>query len=177
MNNPESTPSAPEDPLASPVPTPEDARLGELEAEVKKLTDAVLRSQADQQNQQRRHHRERDESRKFATANLIEELLPALDSLDLGLSTAQAQGEGKAVADGFRMAILQLHGILSSQGLSEINPQGNKFNPTQHEAVAQEASDTIAEGFIIKVARKGWILNERILRPAGVIVSSGTSAK
>ena len=71
----------------------------------------------------------------------------------------------------------QLHSILSSQGLSEINPAGKSFDHAKHEAVAQEPSDTVAEGIIIKVARKGWILNDRVLRHASVIVSSGTPAK
>jgi molecular chaperone GrpE len=155
----------------------EAARIAELEAEILKLKDSILRSQADQQNQQRRHRQERDDSRKYATANLIEELLPALDSLELGMSSSPAQGEGRAVAEGFRMAIQQLHTILSSQGLSEINPAGKPFDHAKHEAVAQEVSDTVAEGIIIKVARKGWILNDRVLRHASVIVSSGTPAK
>ena len=93
------------------------------------------------------------------------------------MAASPAQGEGRAVAEGFRMAIQQLHSILSSQGLSEINPAGKPFDHAKHEAVAQEASETVAEGVIIKVARKGWILNDRVLRHASVIVSSGAPAK
>lgn len=173
----ESETPPPEEIKPEPQTSPEATRIAELEAEILKLKDSILRSQADQQNQQRRHRQERDESRKFATANLIEELLPALDSLELGMTSSPAQGEGRAVAEGFRMAIQQLHSILSSQGLSEINPAGKPFDHAKHEAVAQEASDTVAEGIIIKVARKGWILNDRVLRHASVIVSSGTPAK
>jgi molecular chaperone GrpE len=173
----ESETPPPEEIKPEPQTSPEAARIAELEAEILKLKDSILRSQADQQNQQRRHRQERDELRKFATANLIEELLPALDSLELGMTSSPAQGEGRAVAEGFRMAIQQLHSILSSQGLSEINPAGKSFDHAKHEAVAQEASETVAEGIIIKVARKGWILNDRVLRHASVIVSSGTPAK
>ena len=175
MNESETPP--PEEIKPDPQVSTEATRIAELEAEILKLKDSILRSQADQQNQQRRHRQERDESRKFATANLIEELLPALDSLELGMMSSPAQGEGRAVAEGFRMAIQQLHSILSSQGLSEINPEGKPFDHAKHEAVAQEASDTVAEGVIIKVARKGWALNDRVLRHASVIVSSGTPAK
>ena len=175
MNESETPP--PEEIKPDPQISTESARLAELEAEIIKLKDSILRSQADQQNQQRRHRQEREESRKFATANLIEELLPALDSLELGMTSSPAQGEGRAVAEGFRMAIQQLHSILSSQGLSEINPEGKAFDHAKHEAVAQETSDTVAEGIIIKVARKGWILNDRVLRHAAVIVSCGTPPK
>jgi molecular chaperone GrpE len=91
-----------------------------------------------QQNQQKKHRQEREEFKKLATANLIEELLPALDSLDLGLNSSTAQGEGKAVAEGFRMAIQQLHSILGAQGLSDINPNiGQHFDHSKHDAVAQ----------------------------------------
>jgi molecular chaperone GrpE len=175
MNESETPP--PEETKSEIPPATEASRLSELEAEILKLKDSLLRSQADQQNQQRRHRQEREEARKYATANLIEELLPALDSLELGLSTSSAQAEGKAVAEGFRMAIQQLHKILGDQGLSQINPEGKAFDPSKHEAVAQEASDSIPEGSIIKVARRGWILNDRVLRPASVIVSSGAPAK
>jgi len=175
MNESETPP--PEEIKPEPSVSVESTRIAELEAEIFKLKDSILRSQADQQNQQRRHRQERDDSRKYATANLIEELLPALDSLELGMSSSPAQGEGRAVAEGFRMAIQQLHTILSSQGLSEINPAGKPFDHAKHEAVAQEVSDTVAEGVIIKVARKGWILNDRVLRHASVIVSSGSTAK
>jgi molecular chaperone GrpE len=173
----ESETPKPEETKSEPPVSPEATRIAELEKEVATLRDAIIRSTADQQNQQRRHRQEREDTRKFATANLIEELLPALDSLELGLNSSPAQGEGRAVAEGFRMAIQQLHSILSSQGLTEINPVGKPFDHAKHEAVAQEASDTIAEGVIIKVARKGWLLNERVLRHASVIVSSGNSAK
>jgi molecular chaperone GrpE len=173
----ESETPAPEEIKSEPQASTEAVRIAELEGEILKLKDSILRSQADQQNQQRRHRQEREDTRKFATANLIEELLPALDSLELGMTSSPTQGEGRAVAEGFRMALQQLHTILSSQGLSEINPAGKPFDHSKHEAVAQENSDTVAEGVIIKVARKGWILNDRVLRHASVIVSSGSIAK
>jgi molecular chaperone GrpE len=94
------------DPTPAPdQPAPDDPalRLAELAGEVARLKDTLLRSHADQQNQQRRHQRERDDLRKFAVAGLVEDLLPALDSLTLGLESATKQPEAKAVADGFRI--------------------------------------------------------------------------
>ncbi len=133
----------------------------------------MLRSNADQQNQQRRHQREREELRKFATAGLLEDLLPALDSLALGLESAATQTDGRAVAEGFRMAVGQLRGILAGQGLVEVNPVGQPFDPARHEAVGSEASADVAEGTVLRVARSGWLLHDRVLRPAAVFVSSG----
>jgi molecular chaperone GrpE len=163
----------------APEPAQPDAatRIAELEGEVARLRDTVLRGQADQQNQQRRHQRDRDELRKFATTALLEELLPSLDALALGLASAQGQPEGRAVAEGFRMAITQLRATLAQQGLAELNPLGQPFNPSHHEAVSQEASDTVPEGSVSRVARPGWSLHERVLRPAAVFVSTGPATK
>ena len=163
----------------APEPAQPDAatRIAELEGEVARLRDTVLRGQADQQNQQRRHQRDRDELRKFATTALLEELLPSLDALALGLASAQGQTEGRAVAEGFRMAITQLRATLAQQGLAELNPLGQPFNPSDHEAVSQEASDTVPEGSVTRVARPGWSLHERVLRPAAVFVSTGPATK
>lgn len=160
-------------PEAAPNPADPAVRLAELEGEVARLKDTVLRSNADQQNQQRRHQREREELRKYATAGLLEDLLPALDSLALGLESAATQSDGRAVAEGFRMAVGQLRGILSGQGLVEVNPAGQPFDPARHEAVGSEASATVAEGTVLRVARSGWLLHDRVLRPAAVFVSSG----
>jgi molecular chaperone GrpE len=158
---------------AAPNPADPAVRLAELEGEIARLKDTVLRSNADQQNQQRRHQREREELRKYATSGLLEDLLPALDSLALGLESASTQADGRAVAEGFRMAVGQLRGILSGQGLVEVNPTGQPFDPARHEAVGSEASATVAEGTVLRVARAGWLLHDRVLRPAAVFVSSG----
>ena len=163
------------EPASEAAPNPADpaVRLAELEGEVARLKDTVLRSNADQQNQQRRHQREREELRKYATSGLLEDLLPALDSLALGLESASTQADGRAVAEGFRMAVGQLRGILAGQGLVEVNPTGQPFDPARHEAVGSEASATVAEGTVLRVARAGWLLHDRVLRPAAVFVSAG----
>ena len=161
------------EPASAENPSHEALRVAELEAEVARLKDTVLRTQADQQNQQRRHARDRDELRKFANAALLEELLPALDSLALGLESAATQTDGRAVAEGFRLAVGQLRSILSAQGLAEVNPLGQAFDPARHEAVGSEASATAAEGTVVRVARPGWSLHDRVLRPAAVFVSAG----
>jgi len=165
------------EPIPSSEPNQPDAatRIAELEGQVALLKDTVLRSNADQQNQQRRHQREREELRKFATAGLLEDLLPALDSLSLGLDSAAKQTDGRAVAEGFRMAVGQLRSILSAQGLVEISPVGQPFDPARHEAVGSEPSADVAEGTVLRVARSGWLLHERVVRPAAVFVSAGAA--
>jgi molecular chaperone GrpE len=165
------------DPIPSPEPTQPDAatRIAELEGQAAQLKDAVLRANAEQQNQQRRHHREGIELRKYATSVLLEDLLPALDSLNLGLESAAKHTDGRAVAEGFRMAVGQLRSILSTQGLVEVSPVGQPFDPSRHEAVGSEPSADVAEGTVLRVARSGWLLHDRVLRPAAVFVSSGAA--
>lgn len=160
-------------PEAAPNPADPALRVAELEGEVARLKDNVLRTHADQQNQQRRHQREREELRRFATSGLLEDLLPALDSLNLGLDSAAQQSDGRAVAEGFRLAVGQLRSILSAQGLAEVHPIGQPFDPARHEAVGSEPSADVAEGTVLRVARSGWLLHDRVLRPAAVFVSAG----
>jgi molecular chaperone GrpE len=71
------------------------------------------------------------------------------------------------------MAVGQLRGILAGQGLVEVNPVGQPFDPARHEAVGSEASADVAEGTVLRVARSGWLLHDRVLRPAAVFVSAG----
>lgn len=166
------------EPSQASAPAPEPGadlrlRIAELEGEALRLRDTLLRSTADQQNQQRRHQREREDLRKYAVAGLVEDLLPALDAFSLGLGSAASQSDGRAVAEGFRMAVTQLRTILSSHGLVEISPAGQAFDPARHESVGQEPSADVPEGSVVRVARSGWLLHDRVIRPAAVFISSG----
>jgi len=145
----------------------------ERELEREELLGKVLRAKADFENFRKRSLREKDELRKYAVSSLIEELLPALDNLDLGLDTADKHPEAKAVADGFRMVAVQLKSILQQNGLEELNPEGQDFDPNFHEAVTFQASDEVDDHKVMAVIRKGYALNGRVLRAANVVVSSG----
>jgi len=172
------TPSDPT-PQADPAAAAESAqaaRIVELEAELARLRDAVLRAQADQQNQGRRHQRDLADLRKFAASPVLEDILPALDSLRIGLESASQQATAAAVASGFALAVQQLRSALGNHGLVEIEALGKTFDPARHEALSQEASATIPEGNVVRVLRSGWMLNDRLLRPAGVTVSTGSAA-
>lgn len=167
-----SDPVPPETGSAEPSP---EARLQALEAELAQLRDAALRAAADHQNQARRHQRDLADLRRFAAAGVIEDLLPAIDSLRLGLATSDGQ-PGAAVAAGFSLAIQQLTGALASHGLREVEALGKPFDPTLHEALSQEPAAGHPEGTVTKVLRTGWLLHDRLLRPAGVVVSTGPAA-
>jgi len=154
-----------------------EALQGQLEAallETAKYKDQCLRSMADLDNFRRRAARDMEETRRTASAALLEDLLPALDNLRLGLQSAmQAHPEAKAVIDGIKLIADQLRSILTQHGLKEIDPLGQAFDAKFHEAVAEQPSDKIAEGHVLQVLRPGYVLNDRLLRAASVVVSAG----
>jgi molecular chaperone GrpE len=133
-----------------------------------------LRAVADLENYRRRSIREREELRQFAMSNLMEELLPILDNLGLGIASARTQTDSNAVADGVSMVLDQFKGVLNRNGLVEINPKpGDEFDPHQHESMAHQPSDEIPAEAISEVIRVGYSLNGRLLRAASVVLSSG----
>ena len=151
--------------------------LEQSRKEKEDLYEKVLRAAADFENFRKRSLREKDELRKYAVSSLIEELLPALDNLELGLSAADNHPEAKAVSDGFRMVAQQITSILQNNGVECVNPEGQDFDPNFHESVGFQPSDEVEDHKVIQVVRKGYSLNGRILRAANVIVSSGPAAK
>ena len=150
-----------------------DELLERSRQEKEELYQKVLRAAADFENFRKRTIREKEELRKFALSGLIEDLLPALDNLELGLSAADNHPEAKAVADGFSMVAQQILSILQSNGLECVNPEGEDFDPNFHESVGFQPSNEVEDHKVLQVARKGYTLNGRILRAAAVIVSSG----
>src|SRR5471030_484695 len=106
--------------------------------------DRYLRAVADLENFRRRTVREKEELRLFAASRLLEDLLPALDNLGLGLAAArQPKADLKALANGVELVQQQLKGALAAHGLKEINPVGLAFDPHQHEALSHQASKDV----------------------------------
>jgi len=153
-----------------------DELLDRSRKEKEDLYQKVVRAAADFENFRKRSLREKEELRKYAISGLIEDLLPALDNLELGLMAADNHPEAKAVSDGFRMVAQQLTGILQNNGLECVDPAGEDFDPNFHESVGFQPSDEVPDHKVIQVVRKGYTLNGRILRAANVIVSSGPAA-
>jgi molecular chaperone GrpE len=149
-------------------------RLAEMEAELNKYKDAALRAAADLDNYRKRVSRERDESIKYANAAFLERLIPVLDNFELGLQAARNAPEAAAIVDGLSMVYKQLQDFLANSGVETIDAAGQTFDPNLHEALAQEESHDIPEGKVIRQARRGYRLRDRLLRPANVVVSKGS---
>jgi molecular chaperone GrpE len=136
--------------------------------------DRYVRAVADLENFRRRTVREKEELRLFATSRVLEDLLPVLDNLALGLAAAkQPAADLKTLVGGVDMVLQQLKAALAGHGLKEINPAGQPFDPHLHEAISHQPSTEVKEEHVLTVVRTGYTLNGRLLRPAAVIVSSG----
>lgn len=148
-------------------------KLDQTTAEVTAQKERYLRTVADLENYRKRALREKEEVRRQANFALVEDLLPVLDNFKLGLKSAQSHEGGAVFAEGFQMILTQMESALKQNGVQEINPEGEPFDPNFHEALAHISHETIGDGHVIEVQRVGYTLHERLLRPAAVVISKG----
>jgi molecular chaperone GrpE len=141
----------------------------ELEADVAKWRELSLRTAAEMDNLRKRTAREREEAIRYANQRLLEDLLPVIDNFEMGMQAA-AQDTTSMIYIGMDMVRRQLNEFLTAQGVQEIDTSG-MFDPNLHDAVAQEDCAAGEEGRILRVTRRGFKLRDRLLRPAGVVVS------
>ena len=170
---PEQEPAAPEQPdLVSQCkenvcPTcPERAEMEEQR----------LRQLADLDNTRKRLIREKEEAVKFAAEKVLADLLPTLDNLDLALSYGQNNPECKDLIVGVEMTKKLLLDTLAKHGLVPVGKEGEEFNPEFHEAMSQEERSDMNPNHIARLFQKGYLLKDRLLRPAKVVVSKSASA-
>ena len=147
--------------------------LEKAQNEAAEMKVRYLRAVADLENYRKRISREKQEIIRSAAASVVESLLPVLDNMKLGLQAAENHPEAKDVTLGFKMVDDQLKKSLSEQGLEEVIPNGETFDPNLHECIAHQPSETIEEDKVIETVRAGYRLNERLIRAANVVVSSG----
>ena len=161
-------------PEATPAPeaTPDmAAQLAELQAKNAELADLYLRAQADVQNARRRADDEIAKVRKFAVEAFAESLLPVIDSLDAALAIQNATPE--QLREGSDATLRQLTSALERNKVLAINPAaGEKFDPHHHQAISMVPADQPANT-VVAVLQKGYVIADRILRPALVTVAQG----
>lgn len=147
--------------------------LEEATKEAARWKDLAARNQAELDNYRKRMAREKSDAIKFANGSLLSELLPVIDSFQMGLSAAINEDPDSIISKGMEMVQKQLEEFFSSQGAVAISSVGKEFDPNLHDAISQESSDEVPNGHIITEIRKGYTLNDRLLRAANVIVSKG----
>lgn len=161
----------------NPGPSLEE-QLSAAKAEAAANHDRYLRSVADLENFRRRTVREKEELRQYAGSRVIEDLLPVIDNLALGITAArQPNANLKTLIDGVDMVLTQFKSALGNHGVKEVNPAGQLFDANLHEAVSEQPSADVPAGNVSTVVRIGYTLNGRLLRPAAVVVSSGSEQK
>lgn len=156
------------------------ARIAELEAELESLRgeadearEQQLRTLADMDNLRKRTTRDLENAHKYALERFAMELLSVRDSLELGLAAAADESADVAkLHEGTELTLKMLTTALEKHGIVEVVPEGEKFNPDLHQAMATQPSGEVEPDHVVTVYQKGYTLNERLLRPALVIVSS-----
>ena len=166
--NPEAAPSGPAAGADEAI-----ARLAELEAKNVELADAYLRSKAEAENTRRRAEEEISKARKFAVESFAESLLPVKDSMEAAIAThASGQGTPEQMLEGVHATLRQLAQALERNKVLEISPPaGTKFDPHQHQAISVVPADQDANT-VVSVLQKGYLIAERVLRPALVTVAA-----
>ncbi|MBB1089264.1 nucleotide exchange factor GrpE [Lysobacter sp. SG-8] len=168
--NPDDTvPTSDIDEAAAP---PIEVELEAVKAELASLKEDALRERADLENQRKRLSREIETARRFANERLLGELLPVIDSLEAGLGNAD--GDASPLREGMELTLRQLLKVGADNGLVPVDPVGQPFNPDHHQAMSMVDSPDHAPNHVVQVYQKGWLLNDRLLRPALVVVCQGT---
>jgi molecular chaperone GrpE len=148
-------------------------KFKKTEEEAKQSYDRYLRVSADFENYKKRSAREMDDFRKFANQNLVKELLPIVDNLELAIKSAQ---ENKNVdtnlLDGVDLTLKEILKIFEKYHVKPIEALGKTFDPRYHEAVMQEETDKHPENVITNEMQKGYLIHDRLLRPSMVVVAA-----
>lgn len=152
--------------------TQEDARYAELLARQEDTQQRLLRLQADYDNFRKRTQKEKEDMAKYAASSLLEKLLPAFDNLERAIASAKQTENLEMLVQGIEMVHRQMLDALKEEGAEPINAVGQPFDPHYHQAVMQEASDQYESGIVMEEFQKGYVLKDRVIRPAMVKVTT-----
>jgi len=149
--------------------------LASTDEEAREYLDYLKRLKAEFENYKKRVLKEREQTVKLANENLIRQFLPIMDDLERAISSVKKAKDIDSLVEGIVMVLNQLKEVLKKQGVEEIKAKGKEFNPYFHEAVLELKSDKYPDNFVVEEMRKGYKLNNRILRPAMVKVNKRSS--
>ena len=151
-------------------------KIEELNEESRENYDKYLRSQAEMDNIIKRNKKEREEWIKYSNENLIKDLLQVIDNLENAIDHSSGnENSFNALVEGVELTLKGLKDTLAKSGLEDIKTIGEDFDPFFHHAVQEEMSDSVEKGKILKEFQKGYTLNQRLIRPAMVVISKGSS--
>jgi molecular chaperone GrpE len=145
--------------------------LEEKEKDIKTLQEKILYFQAEFENFKKLKTKEKLETLKFGNEMLIKEFIPVVDNLEMALSHATNTDDYKSVLEGVQLTLNEFLKVLEKAGVVRIDAVGKKFDPNLHEAIYQEDRDDIEPDTVISEFQKGYLLNERLIRPSRVVLS------
>jgi molecular chaperone GrpE len=148
-----------------------EERIAALEAEKEALTERMLRIAADCENWQRRAGKERAEAVRREREAALLDALEVLDSLERAIASLDANADARAVREGVAIALRALQQRLERRGVRPVEARGQRFDPRFHDAIAREPSAAVDPGTVLSEAQKGYMVGERLLRPASVVVA------
>jgi len=160
------------DNAAEEAPAVETDPLQLAQDEAARNHDLYLRARADLENFRRRAQKDKEDLAKFANENLLRELLPVLDNLSRALEHARGQdGDPGALVEGVEMTLVQFNKALEQFGVTPVTAVGEPFNPDCHEAMGQLETSEHPPNTVVQELQKGYYLNQRLLRPALVMIA------
>lgn len=149
-----------------------EAKLAAAETAAKEAHDRMLRHSAELDNYKKRSQREMVEFRKFANEALIKELLSVVDNLERAIASSPADNaESDCMMEGVDLTLKEILKVFEKFSVKPVDAEGKPFDPNFHQAVMQEPSDEHPEGTVLTVLQKGYLLHDRLIRPAMVVVS------
>ncbi|MFT4608188.1 MAG: molecular chaperone GrpE [Urechidicola sp.] len=149
-----------------------ERQLERTQLTVKDYWDQIMRLKAEMENNRKRAIRDVENAHKFALKNFTEALLPVIDSMDMAQQAAAAENASlESIVEGANMTATIFVQVLEKHGLKRLNPVGEKFNPEQHQAISMIEDENVESDHVISVMQKGFSLNDRLVRPAMVIVA------
>ena len=149
-----------------------EERLRKAEEDAQTYQDAALRARAECDNVRKRSQTEVANAHKFAVENFVSELLAVKDSLEAALASENASAE--SIRSGVELTLRQLKSVFEKFNVAEVEPTGQKFDPHRHQAISTADSDA-EPNTVVQTLQKGYLLHDRVIRPALVIVSKPKS--
>lgn len=150
--------------------------LSKAQATIKDYWDQIMRLNAEIENNRKRAQRDIEHAHKYAISNFIESLLPVTDSMELGLNATEAENANlESIREGMNMTLKMFVQTLEKNGVKAVDPVGEKFNPEHHQAMTMQEDAEAEPNTVLAVMQKGYLLNDRLVRPAMVVVSKEKS--
>ncbi|MGA9178474.1 MAG: nucleotide exchange factor GrpE [Desulfobacterales bacterium] len=149
-----------------------EEKVESLENEAKETHDRLLRVSAEFENYKKRAAREMNDFRKFANESFVKAMLPVIDNLDRAIESSNNEKHtDSSMVEGVNMTLKEILKVLEQFGVKRFDSLGDTFDPGLHQAVMQEETDRHAENSVVKELQKGYMIHDRLLRPAMVVVS------